>query len=211
MNIRELSKLIFTDKPIIVPKDRIYEAKMTEMTDGIFGNEKARDGRTYEQVYASVKKSVAEIALWLHNPDFIMNPKKHDKTNRHTYAYDNIYKPLGYKIEIKRWPDDQPTGDLAEWFSYPTKGLSTFRDNLHLIDYLVGAKTIEFQDHFEVYFLMIADAKTFFSYTKKGMYNDKDTVYYHKDAMRDGLCVKNTQVKYHGAKYVRTPFSASAA
>jgi hypothetical protein len=211
MKIDDYAKLIFKQQPILVLKDSKYEDKMNDLVEGIMSRDQSRHGRSYEEVFAACKKAVPEIALTLMNNDFILNPLKHDKTNPHSYAYDCIYTPTNETFEVKTWNADQPNGKLADWFSYPEHAMNTFRKNLSIIDYILGAKTVEQADHFLVYFLMIADAKSFFKYTKKSMYKPDDLLYYHNNAMRDGMCLRNMQVNYDGAKYVRTSFGASAA
>lgn len=206
MNARDLAKLIFTDEPIIVPKNKAYMNKMKKLVLGIYSNEETRNDRTIRQIWRDSRKSApAEIAMCILNKDFIMNPLNHDKTNPHSFAYDNIYLPTKQTIEVKSHPEDNAEMTIAEWFSYAIKALKTFRKHQKLVNFVVSAKVVSRTDHFEVYFVAIMDAKSFFHYAKNSNYNNVDLVYYHHNAIRDGACVKNTRIKYRGdPKYARS-------
>jgi hypothetical protein len=196
MNIDDYAKLIFSKESFILEKTRELDDYLTDISNNIFNNPKQRKNRSFEHVYTSVKKMVVEHALVQKNIGFVHNPLPWDYKVPHSHAYDLIHENGCKTFELKRWPPNKPDGSTAEWFSYPYDAIGNFRKHLDIIGYLVGAKMVEHKDCYEVGYHMIADAKTFFSYTKRGMYEPTDLVYYHRDAIKDGNCITNHNVKY---------------
>lgn len=196
MNISDYAKMILVNKPVIVPKSKALESRILQISESMFNNEKQRNNRTLEQIIKANKNSTIEMALQKQCPNLIMNPKKWSSFDPDSFAYDNIDVETGSTFEGKRWSHDTPTGEIAKWWSYPADSLDTLRKYISLVSFVYGAKLIEHPDSFEVHFLMLAEGKSFFKYIRKSMYK-KDEVYYnHYNAMRDGECIRNTNIKF---------------
>jgi hypothetical protein len=197
--MNEFADLMFRDRSFIIPKTPDLMNRIETMAREIHEKPVQNRGRTLKEVTENTKCVVIENAMTAiitrnsNSSDFELNPLKHDKTNPHSYAYDVIHKPSKKTFELKRWPDDQPDGSTATWFSYPRKSLETFQKNIGIIDYLVGAKLIEYEDEFEVGFHMIADAKTFMDNIFTSKYNPEWQIVYDHNK---GKCLVNRNVKY---------------
>ena len=196
MNIGEYAKEIFSEHSHIVPKSEHLDRRIRDITQRMCSNPIQRRDRTFEQIYEANECSVAEVALYRYNQDYILNPRPWSKADPRSYAYDNINIVTTDTFEIKRWPEDKPNGQTADWFSYPDDSLNTFRKNVALVDYVLGAKVIRHDSCYEVGFHMIADAASFCEYLKQSMYKKWQVVYYHEKAIRDGKCIRNMNVKY---------------
>lgn len=196
MNISDYAKEIFSEHSHIVPKSEALDRRLLEITRNMYDNPKQRRDRSFDEIYEANECSVAEIALYRFNQNYLLNPRPWSVRDPRSYAYDNINILTTDTFEIKRWPEDQPNGQLASWFSYPGDSLNTLRNNISLVDYVVGAKVIRHKDFYEVGFHMIADGQSFFEYLKQSMYKKWQMVYHHERAIQDGKCIRNMNVKY---------------
>ena len=198
--IKELADTIFTKESIILPKTPELIKRITTVSMNIHANPEQRKGRTLEQVFKDTKNIAIEDALVYAYPDiFMLNPLEHDKKNPESFAYDLIHKPTGKKIETKRWTQDQPGGGIAVWFSYLREAFKTLFKHIDLVDAIACARIIDHGSHFEVNYLLVADARTFMRYLKPSKYKkDKEDklVYYHTNAVRNGHCLINEEIQF---------------
>jgi len=197
MNSNDLGRLILTKESTILEKTPELMEYLEDTAKTLYDREASRKGRSYEEVYNSTKKMALEYALVKKNPNFEINSLPHDPSNPHSYAYDVIHTPTGKTIEVKRWKNH----DLQKWLVYPVDALNTFLKNTNIIDFLVAARMKEYEQHFEVGFHMVADAKSFKRYIKLSMYNVNDYCYYHYNAIRDGNCAYQQTVNYKESGY----------
>lgn len=196
MSIQNYAKLIFTDESIIVDKTKELDDRLISISKNIFENSIQRQGRSFNQVYEAQKKTVIEDALVKLEVGFIHNPLEWNYKVPHSHSYDIVHSDHCKTFEIKRWPQDQPNGNLAKWFSYPRNAFKNFIKHNDIIDYIISGKMIEHEHSYEIGFHMIADAKTFMNYVKESIYKKDQLVYYHSNAINDGMCIMNYNVKY---------------
>ena len=187
MSIYDFSKELPIGKWIYLPKTEDTEEFLSNKTDELFNNPRTRHGRSYSQVYNSVKMMLIEHTLVKYNPDFILNPKRINISDPESYAYDVVHKPSGMTVEIKRFG----LSDNFKWFSYPKQALKTFLKNIDIIDTLACAKFKEETNRYAVKFMLVADTKTFKEYMKTSVYNSDDMYYSHYNAAKNGDCVFN--------------------
>lgn len=155
------------------------------MTENIYTNPVKRGDRNYQQVRYSCMNISIEQAL-AQAIGGKVNPHKFNKDNPETYYYD-VY--LGdIKFEVKRQKSD------TKWFSYPAKGLTTFRNNCKKLDYLVTGKMIVMKEYFEVNFTFIIKSSNFFSYYKKSQYPNQHPYFNHHKAQNMGHCINILQM-----------------
>lgn len=169
---------ILSPKCVIVPKSPELLEFFEETALKIYENPATnKTNRRYEQVYADTEKMVQEFALE-ERAGLKRNENKFDYTDRQTYAYD-LYDPENdKKFEVKSW--------AKTYFSFTDYEVKTFRKNLDIVDYLVCAKTVTLEDRYEIYFYMVANAKTFNKYVTKSNYPNGNDYYNHRPAIQEG-------------------------
>lgn len=158
-DITYYGNLILKNEPVIIHKTSELMQYLHDTALEIYECPKRNSrGRSFEEVLSNTKKMVIEIALEKRT-GFIRNPKKFDKRDKHSYAYDNI--DVYYYV----------TFDCI--YQYRSSDLTYFKDSVKtkfkhvdIIDYIVSATVNETADSFKVFFTRVIDAKTFELCTK---------------------------------------------
>jgi hypothetical protein len=140
-------------------------------------------GRDYESCFAATfAGSVLEFAL-VHQ-GAIKNPKKFDKTDPDSYAWDVLWDEGKTEVKRKRFLKD----DRTKWYSVDDpQYVKTFQKNIRLVDHLVVGDYITLgKNDFDVQWMLITKVgKDFNRYMQESMYNPGQLVYYHN---RDPKC-----------------------
>jgi len=202
--LKELASIILIKDTIIVEKTDELMDRILKMSIAIYCNPEQRKGRTAEQVYNSTQRIAIEHALVMIDPErFMLNPLEHDKTNRHSYAFDAIDKQSGCTLETKRYTSDKPDGTRATWLTYPRESFRTLHKNKDIVDFLIAGKMVCHPKFFEVGFHLIADVNSLKRYLRESNYRNKKyphvimDYYNHFHAHENGHCEYNyNQVKY---------------
>jgi hypothetical protein len=198
MFIHDYAKLLMPKNSFILEKTPELRDFIAHKAHEIFHNKKPGDKRTVTQVFWDTENSAPEFIMHQINPNFVKNPWNENFNSRDpkTFAWDVNYGDDTF--ELKRWPDD----DRTSWFSYSKEHLGTMLKYINLIDYVVCPRTIKHDDVYEVYFPLIAKAKSFSRYLKRSnyqhkVYTDQEIVYYnHFFAERDGDCIFDLNIKH---------------
>lgn len=178
-NLKDYAKMILSPKPEIIYKTEELKDYITEVATDIYNDPvRNRSKRRYPTVYDNTLSMISEFALQQRTNDLLIrNPLEWSYKIRESYAYDLIDTENGKTFECKQWAQN--------WYSYTHSAVETFKKNLDLVDYLICTKQVDMDTYYEVYFYMIANAKTFNLYEAHSGHKNEygvDKFYYNHRA-----------------------------
>ena len=135
-------------------------------------------GRTFEQVYASVKAGVI-LEFALERQGGRKNDLPFDVVNRESYSWDVIWN--GLKTEVKR--KSFLSNDRTKYYSWDDPSyVKTFLKNTDIVEqFIVGDyKQLDENTYSVEWMLMTEVGNNFKNYIKKSMYNAGQLYYNHK-------------------------------
>ena len=186
--LHDFAEIILGSEPVVVKRTPELNKKFNDIANEIYRCPVRNSSkRSFKNVHESVEKMVIEHALAQFD-GFELNDLPFDHTNRHSYAYDNLYTPCNSTFECKRWAD--------KWFSFHESHIATMRKNIDVVDYLVSGRVFRTSASYTVAFHLVADAKKFEKYVRPSKYTMK--LYYdHVNAMKNGDAVYRDHVYFN--------------
>ena len=175
MNLEYYADLIF-GKPVILPRAELNKI-LIPIAESIYTCPfRNRNRRKPNQVWKSTQCMALEYAL--DKIGIPINSTPFDKTDRYSYAYDNMSE-FNHTFESKIHKKTS--------FSFKISDVSTMLKNIDIIDYLVTGNIEETKKSYIVDFKLLANAKTFKDYMKETEFPDAYSThfYQHKLACRD--------------------------
>jgi hypothetical protein len=158
------------------------EAEIEQMANAIFRSP-TRNGRSLDTIRLHCKRGIVTETAAVMIFGGYRNTQQFDYTNPDTYFWDACLTEKKLLSEIK-WIEDD-----CEWVTYYNDNIKTFNKFYNDLDVFLAAKMNDDPQelYYEVSFVLVANAKTFFDYWKPSSYNSKH-YYNHFRATANGQC-----------------------
>ena len=152
------------------------------MASEIFASQN-RKGRSLDTIKEHCKRGIVTETAAVMIFGGRRNTQKFDYTNPDTYIWDASLTEKNLLTEVK-WIESD-----CEWVTYYNDNISTFNKHHKNLDLFLAAKMNDDPSalYYEVSFVLVANAKTFFDYWKPSSYNSKH-YYNHFRATANGQC-----------------------
>lgn len=146
-----LARLLSRDL-LVVTKTDALRAKYWRHAIETWENPRQREDRTLDEIYKCVERRCIEDALAEHM-GLVPNPKRHDKTDPDSYAWDLLDPETGLRVECKAMK--------RAWLSGYLKDFQTTWRNLHRMSVIFAAHVRDVGDGYEVYPELLVDPASF--------------------------------------------------
>ena len=194
--IMTISKQDIIDLSKIAAENQNYHVQRSQVQDEIekmamqIYEGKNRNGRTLDKIKLDCARGVVTETAAVMIFGGHRNNLPFDYTNPETYYWDAKLSEKLLISEVK-WIEDG-----CDWVTYYDDNMSTFKKHNNKLDLFLAAKMKNdlSKDYYEVSFVLVANAKTFFDYWRPCTYNKKH-FYNHVKALSYAQC-KAINLKY---------------